>query len=189
MKLSLPTFAILLLSAVGVAQADSFSGPFSRQDARLMSSVWPTIREARDFADINWRSVGLSAAPGDLVARRFLAEHWSQLRTAAAFDDINWRASGYEDRDRSSPPAHGEARNGYNEQTGPFTREEARRLSAVWSTIRGAENFQDINWRSVGLSRAPGDREARRFMAEDWGSLRRAERFDDIDWRAEYHRR
>jgi hypothetical protein len=62
-------------------------------------------------------------------------------------------------------------------------------LRAVWHTIRGAESFSDINWRSVGLPRAPGDREARRFMAQDWGSLRRAENFDDINWRAEYHRR
>ncbi len=77
----------------------------------------------------------------------------------------------------------------YDEQAGPFTRDEARDLRAVWPRIREAENFQDINWRSVGLERAPGDRQARRFMAEDWGSLRRAEQFDDIDWRAEYHRR
>ncbi len=77
----------------------------------------------------------------------------------------------------------------YDEGAGPFTREEARQLRSVWSTIREAANFYDINWRSVGLYRAPGNREARRFMAEDWGSLRRAEQFDDINWRAEYHRR
>jgi hypothetical protein len=189
MKLSLPTFTILMLSAVGIAQADVSSSPFSRQDARLMSSVWPRVREAGNFADINWRSVGLSAAPGDLEARRFVAEHWSRLRTAAAFGDIDWRALGYEGGDRSSSRAHGEARTGVNEDTGPFTRQEARDLRAVWSTIREAENFNDINWRSAGLARAPGDRQARRFMAEDWGSLRRAAQFDDIDWRAEYRRR
>ncbi len=78
---------------------------------------------------------------------------------------------------------------GDEEYAGPFTREEARVLRSVWSTIREAENFNDINWRSLGLARAPGDRDARRFMAEDWDSLRRAAQFDDIDWRAEYHRR
>ena len=78
---------------------------------------------------------------------------------------------------------------GDDESIGPFTREEARQLRSVWSTIREAANFYDINWRSVGLARAPGDREARRFMADDWDSLRRAEQFDDIDWRAEYRRR
>ena len=189
MKLSLPTFAILMLSAVGIAQADSFSGPFSRQEARLLSSAWPRIREAREYADINWRSVGLSAAPGDLEARRFVAEHWSRLRTAAAFDDIDWRAIGYEGGDRSSPRSHGETRNAYNDQTGPFTRQEARTLRRVWPQIRDAANFDDINWRSVGLPRAPGDRAARDFVAGDWDSLRRAAQFDDIDWRAEYRRR
>ena len=154
-----------------------------------MSSVWPRIREASDFADIDWRSVGLSDAPGDFEARRFLAEHWSQVRTAAAFDDINWRASGYENSDRSSPRVHGEARNGYNDQTGPFTRQEARTLRRVWPTIREAANFDDINWRSVGVARAPGDRAARDFMAGQWDSFRRAARFDDIDWRAAYRRR
>jgi hypothetical protein len=110
------------------------------------------------------------------------------MPSAAAFaqTDLSTSAGRNDDYGRSS--AHVAARNDY-EGAGPFTREEARRLSAVWSTIRGAENFHDINWRSVGLARAPGDRDARRFMAEDWGSLRRAERFDDIDWRAEYHRR
>lgn len=189
MKFSLPAFAILVLSAVGVAQADSFSSPFSRQDARVMSGVWHEIREAGEFADINWRSVGLSAAPGDLEARRFVAEHWSNLRTAAAFDDIDWRASGYQGGDRSAPRARAETRNSYNEQTGPFTRQEARTLRRVWPRIRDAANFDDINWRSVGLARAPGDRAARDFIAGDWDSLRRAAQFDDIDWRAEYRRR
>jgi hypothetical protein len=189
MKLSLPTFTILLLSAVGIAQAEWSASPFSRQDARLMSSVWPTIREARDFDDIDWRAVRLSGAPGDLEARRFQAEHWSQLRTAASFDDIDWRASGYESSDRSSPRGHGEARNGYNDQTGPFTRQEARTLRRVWPTIREAANFDDINWRAVGIARAPGDRAARDFIAADWDSLRRAAQFDDIDWRAAYRRR
>ena len=78
---------------------------------------------------------------------------------------------------------------GDDESVGPFTREEARQMRSVWSTIREAANFYDIDWRAMGLARAPGNREARRFMAEDWGSLRRAEQFDDIDWRAEYHRR
>ncbi len=77
----------------------------------------------------------------------------------------------------------------YDEEFGPFTRQEAHALRSVWPTIREAANFYDINWRSVGLARAPGDRRARRFMADDWGSLRRAAQFDDINWRAEYRRR
>ncbi|MEO8464985.1 MAG: hypothetical protein ABI640_06560 [Gammaproteobacteria bacterium] len=98
----------------------------------------------------------------------------------------DWRA--IRDENYSRPSAHVVARN-YDGDFGPFTREEARDLRAVWGTIRDAASFYDINWRAVGLGRAPGDRQARRFMAQDWGSLRRAERFDDINWRAEYHRR
>jgi len=110
------------------------------------------------------------------------------IPSAAVFAQGDLSSNRVRDDSYGRSSAHVAERSDY-EGAGPFTREEARRLSAVWSTIRGAENFRDINWRSVGLSRAPGDREARRFMADDWGSLRRAERFDDINWRAEYHRR
>lgn len=116
MKPKLATFAILMLSAVGMAQADSSSSPFSRQDD-------------------------------------------SGNRTAAQR---------------------------YDEETGPFTRDEARELSAIWSKIRDASSFADIDWKAVGLSRAPGDREAQTFVTAHWDSLRRAERFNDIDWRKEY---
>ena len=154
-----------------------------------MSRVWSEIRQARDFGDIDWRAVGLADAPGNFEAHRLLASHWSELRGAAEFYDINWRAIGYDDGGRSSQRTYGDARGAYRGDAGPFTREEARVLRNVWPTIREAANFYDIDWRSVGLARAPGSREARRFMADDWGSLRRAAEFDDIDWRAEYRRR
>ncbi len=74
----------------------------------------------------------------------------------------------------------------YDDDTGPFTKQEARELSEVWPKIREANSYSDINWKSVGLKDAPGDRDARAFMAGHWDSLKRAARFDDIDWRAEY---
>ena len=178
MGLKLATFAILMLSAVGMAQADSSSSPFSRQDEQLISSVWPKIREARDFDDIDWKAVGLARPPGNSSAQRLMAENWSRLRTEPRFDDIDWgnvRDTG----NRTSAQR-------YDEETGPFTRDEARQLSAVWSKIRDANSFADIDWKAVGMSRAPGDREAQAFATAHWGSLRRAERFDDIDWRKEY---
>ena len=104
---------------------------------------------------------------------------------ARDFAGAGWRAVRDENFDRPSSRAPRD----YDGDFGPFTREEARDMRSVWSTIREAASFYDINWRSVGLARAPGDRNARRVMAQDWGSLRRAERFDDINWRAEYHRR
>jgi len=177
-RLGIATFTILLLSVVGIAQADHSSSPFSRQDEQLMSSVWPKIREARDFDDIDWRAVGLARPPGNSSAQRLMADNWSRLREERHFDDIDWsyvRDSG----DRTSAQR-------YDEETGPFTREEARQLSAVWSEIRKASSFADVDWKAVGLSRAPGDREAQAFTTAHWDSLRRAERFDDIDWRKEY---
>jgi len=178
MALKLATFTILMLSAIGMAQADSSSSPFSRQDEQLMSSVWSKIREARDYDDIDWKAVGLARAPGNTSAQRLMADNWSRLRTEPRFDDIDWgnvRDTG----NRTSAQR-------YDEETGPFTRDEARQLSAVWSKIRDANSFADIDWKAVGMSRAPGDREAQAFATAHWGSLRRAERFDDIDWRKEY---
>ncbi len=178
MALKLATFTILMLSAIGMAQADSSSSPFSRQDEQLMSSVWPKIREAADFDDIDWKAVGLARPPGNSSAQRLIADNWSRLRTAPRFDDIDWstiRDSG----NRTSAQR-------YDEETGPFTRDEARQLSAIWSKIRDANSFADVNWKAVGLSHAPGDREAQVFATAHWDSLRRAERFDDIDWRKEY---
>jgi hypothetical protein len=150
MNVKLAPFIIFMPAAALFGQIALDSGSFSRQETRLTGSVAPQIWGARDFTNVDWRTV--------------------------------------RDEDSGRPPAHVAARD-YDEGSGPFTREEARDLRAVWHTIRDAENFSDINWRSVGLPRAPGDREARRFMAQDWDSLRRAERFDDINWRAEYHRR
>ena len=176
MRLKLATFTILVLTAVGVAHADSSSSPFSSQETQVMSGVWSKIREAKDFDDIDWHSVGLTRAPGDAEAHHLMADHWSKLRTAADFRDIDWRAIRGED---------GSARNDFDGETGPFTRDEARDLSAAWPKIREADAFDDINWRSVGLAHAPGDRDARDFMSAHWESLKRAARFADIDWRAE----
>src|SRR5262249_26692913 len=155
----------LMLSAVGIALADSHSSPFSRQDEQLMSSVWPKIREARDFDDIDWKAVGLAGAPGNSNVHRLMADNWSRLRNEPRFDDSDWsdvRDSG----NRTSAQR-------YDEDTGPFTRDEARQLSAVWPTIRKANSFADIDWKAVGMSRAPGDREAQAFATAHWDSLRR----------------
>ena len=66
--------------------------------------------------------------------------------------------------------------------TGPFTGYEAEALSSVWSQIRGAAHFEDINWSAHGLSRAPGSPEAQRLLSANWDELRREQRFEDIDW-------
>jgi hypothetical protein len=66
--------------------------------------------------------------------------------------------------------------------TGPLTGYEAEAISDVWQEIREADDFEDINWRAHGLSRAPASAEAQRFLAANWDDLRREERFADIDW-------
>jgi hypothetical protein len=66
--------------------------------------------------------------------------------------------------------------------SGPFTGYEAEALSNVWSEIRAAARFEDINWRAHGLSGPPGDPEAQRLLSANWNELRRETRFEDIDW-------
>ena len=56
----------------------------------------------------------------------------------------------------------------------------------VWPQIREAASYEDINWRALGLERAPGDRTAREIMASNWGQFREAERFEDINWAAKH---
>lgn len=176
------TIAILAsLSAAGaVAQLSSEYGPFSEREAELMSAVWPQIREAADFDDIDWRSVGLSSPPGSAEARRVMEDNWATLRQERRFESIDWedvdyRASSFGDRRRARD------RDGQWQES-PFTREEAEALSEVWPQIREAASFDHIDWRSVGLAGPPGDRQARRMMATHWDSLRSANRFEDIDW-------
>lgn len=79
-----------------------------------------------------------------------------------------------------------QGRNGF---TGPFTGYEAQELSEVWSQIRGAAHFEDINWSAHGLSRAPGSPEAQRILSDNWNELRREEHFRDINWNEYYDAR
>ena len=178
MKATIAILAMLFASTGAFAQyhSASGSGPFTRQDAELMSAVWPKIREAARFEDIDWRSVGLARAPGDWAAQSVLAENWDALRKAAEFDDIDWsRIAGYRETSRNDLAYRG---------AGPFTGEEAAALSRVWGEIRKAASFRDIDWHAVGLRRAPGDSTARGIMETHWPTLRQAGRFGDIDWAA-----
>src|SRR5262245_53104945 len=136
MTLKLATLTVLALSAIGLAQADSSSSPFSSQETQVMSGVWHKIREAKDFDDIDWHSVGLTSAAGASEAHRVMADHWSKLRTAADFDDIDWRA--IRDDDGSSGHSRASSSSDFDADTGPFTRDEARELSSVWPKIRDA---------------------------------------------------
>jgi hypothetical protein len=71
----------------------SSANPFTREEAATMGRIWPEIRVAAEFDDIDWQSVGLLGPPGDREARRIMANYWGQLRTAERFDDIDWAAT------------------------------------------------------------------------------------------------
>jgi hypothetical protein len=58
-----------------------------------MSAVWPTIRGAARYEDINWTTIGLTGPPGSDEARKLLAAHWEALQSAAQFTDIDWYAT------------------------------------------------------------------------------------------------
>jgi len=176
MRVTIAIFATLL-TAFGAFAQQGQTGPFTRQEADLLSSVWPQIREAPAFEEIDWEAVGLARAPGGSEARRLMATHWDSLRSAARFSDIDWHAI------TEYPPT----RRGQQDRASVsdvFTAQEAEQMSKVWPEIRQAAAFEEIDWQSVGLPRAPGDRETRRVMAAHWDTLRRAAEFSDIDWEA-----
>ena len=186
MKLTIAILAALFMATEAFAQNREgwYEGPFTENEAEIMSEVWPQIREAAAYEDIDWRTVGLSRAPGSSAARRTMATYWGQLRSAERFEDVNWDAT-VGNREQRSSRYRGQDTGRYGAGTpGPFTRQEAVALSRVWPEIREAAAFEDIDWRAAGLGRAPGDREARRIMATYWDSVRKAERFADIDWEA-----
>jgi hypothetical protein len=198
MKVIIAVLASLLTAQVAVAQSrGSFTGPFTGYEAEELSEVWPEIRQAQSFEDINWRAHGMSRPPGSPEAQRFLASNWNELRREERFGDIDWeyygdrygRSSASREERSSRTERYGRAETGFPEDergssASPFTREESAAMSRAWGQIREAARFEDIDWRAIGFSNAPGDRQARQLMSRHWGQLREAGRFEDINWQA-----
>ena len=189
MRLAIAILVAFFATTAAHAQSRGFTGPFTGYEAEALSDVWPEIRQAADFRDINWRAHGLDRAPGTPEAQRLLSANWNELRREQRFEDIDWdeyydtrysndRAERYGRVESGFP----ESERGYNDS--PFTREEAAAMSRAWGQIREAARFEDIDWRAMGFSGAPGDRDARALMSRHWGQLREAGRFEDIDWQA-----
>lgn len=63
----------------------------SPQEQLFLHDVWPRIRVANQFADINWASVGYGSGP-PLNPRSYaaLAWIWPHVRVAASFSDPTW---------------------------------------------------------------------------------------------------
>ena len=195
MRLVIAFFAAACALGAAAQERDEVERPFTGYEAEVLSDVWPDIRQAASFEDIDWRAAGLERAPGSPEAQRFLADHWDEAREAERFAYIDWDELAENDR-RRRPRGERYARaerdgraeraisSGERYRESPFTREEAAELSRAWGEIRGAARFEDVDWRSAGLSGAPGDREARRLMSRHWAQLREADRFEEIDWQA-----
>jgi len=154
-------------------------GPFTHDEAEILSSAWPQIREAARFDRIQWQAYGLTRAPGTSDARQILADNWDEARRQARFEDIDWDEIV---DDRELQPSRQYAGGFAGDPSNLFTRDDAAALSRAWGQIREAAEFDEIDWRSAGLQRAPGSSEARRVMATNWGTLRELARFEDIDW-------
>jgi len=177
-------------SSRGGERYGRLEGPFRGDEADALARVWPQIRVAAHFEDINWNAHGLQRAPGSAEARRLMSENWDELRREQRFEDIDWDRY-YDNRYSSSRSGraerYGRLEPGFpgaerDDNGSPFTREEAADLSRVWGEIRQAARFEDINWRAHGLSGPPGDSQARRLTSRYWNELRGAARFEDIDW-------
>ena len=187
MKFTIGILAALLITTAALAQnrgASAYYGPFTDAEAQLLSAVWPEIRVAANYEDINWPAHGLSRPPGNRNAQRLMAENWRELRNASRFEQINWDALA------AGPPqqTRGSGQQNPGQQgggaIGPFDSQDAAVMSRIWSQIRVAARYEDINWRAHGVSRAPGDRTAQEIMSRYWGELREADRLEDINWEA-----
>jgi hypothetical protein len=190
MKLTIAMFATLLATGVfAQGRAGAYYGPFTDAEAQLMSAVWPEIRQAARFEDINWPAHGLNRAPGSRDVQRLMATNWGEIREAPRFEQVDWdelvedRAPQTSRNERSSERFEQQFPGPFTGY-GPFTRDEAGVLATLWPSIREAASFDDINWRAHGLAQAPGDADARRLLAANWDEARRHQRFADIDWDA-----
>lgn len=191
-------FAIAILVALmagTVVQAQNRggynTGPFTGYEAQELSEVWSQIRAAAHFEDINWSAHGLNRAPGSPEAQRILSDNWNELRREEDFRDIDWndyygnrvaQSSGTERYGRGNSGSLADDAGGYHNS--PYAREDFEEMSRVWSKIRQAARYDDINWRGLGLSAAPGGHEARRLTGKYWNELRKAAQFEDINWQA-----
>jgi hypothetical protein len=145
MKIAISILATLVATGALAQSRGAYYGPFTDAEAQLLSAVWPEIREAADYEDINWSAHGLSRAPGSREVQRAMAANWDEVRQARRFEEVDWTEVTAGRDARSSPSASPFT------TSGPFNRDESELLSELWPQIREAANFDDINWRAHGL--------------------------------------
>lgn len=74
------------------AQQSYGDSPFQQSDYQALSSIFPQVRSAANWSDINWDALGGKPQLSDGV-ENFIASNWGAIRPAANFGDINWNAS------------------------------------------------------------------------------------------------
>ena len=136
-------------------------GPFTRDEAGILSSAWPQIRQAVHFDQIRWREYGLTSAPGTSDARRILADNWDEARRQARFEDIDWDEIV---DDRELQPSRQYAGGFAGDPSNLFTRDDAAAFSRAWGQIREAAEFTT----STGVPPACSARPAAARRAASW---------------------
>ena len=58
-------------------------------------------------------------------------------------------------------------------------------IAPIWSQIRPAGRFEDINWGAIGMPGGPPvSEQGRQFLSSNWGNIRPAGNLGDVDWNA-----
>jgi hypothetical protein len=73
------------------SQAAYGNSPFLQSDYLTLASLFPKVRSAANWNDINWSAIGGKPQMSEGV-ENFIASNWGAIRPAANFSDINWNA-------------------------------------------------------------------------------------------------
>lgn len=109
MRLAIAILLAVMTGMLAQAQSrDGSTGPFTGYEAETLSEVWPKIREAAHFEDINWQALGLQRAPGSPDAQRLLA-YSRRIGTSCAANRTSGISTGVTTpRTRAAPSAMAE---------------------------------------------------------------------------------
>lgn len=79
--------------AIASGEAVSAASLMTAADKTFLSKVWPIVRVAAQWSDINWQAIGYPRGPLiSSAANSLMAELWPEIRVAAQFSHINWNA-------------------------------------------------------------------------------------------------
>ncbi len=77
--------------AIAAGQAVAATQVMTDRDLQILRDVWPQVRSAANWTDINWSAIGMPQGPQLSPAADAAIKHvWPQVHVAARFDDVNW---------------------------------------------------------------------------------------------------